>query len=117
MYIDAQTNKLLYGKKTKINYNHLRSLIRSFYISKDDVCYTVNERIEPNLNHFRSKGKGKTYAKPQGYYPNFDQALFKIAHEKLHTRKDYESLSSFLAEFKSIESNIKNYINGITSTI
>ena len=91
-------------------------LLDPFYISKDDVCYTVNERIEPNLNHFRSKGKGKTYAKPQGYYPNFDQALFKIAHEKLHTRKDYESLSSFLAEFKSIESNIKNYINGITST-
>ena len=34
--------------------------------------------------------------------------------KNFNTRKDYESLSSFLAEFKSIESNIKNYINGIT---
>ena len=92
-------------------------LLDPFYITKDDVCFTVYERIEPNKNHFRSKGNGKTYAKPQGYYPNFEQALQKIAQEKLHTRKDYESLDSFLTEFKLIKTNIKNYTNGIRSTI
>tara|TARA_B100001778_G_scaffold267795_1_gene229100 strand:+ start:118 stop:438 length:321 start_codon:yes stop_codon:yes gene_type:complete len=92
-------------------------LLDPFYITKDDVCYTVNERIEPNKNHFRSKGGGKSYAKPQGYYPNFEQALQKIAQEKLHTRKNYESLSLFLDEFKSIKLNIKNYTDGIRSTI
>ncbi len=92
-------------------------LLDPFYITKDDVCFTVNERIEPNRNHFRSKGNGKTYAKPQGYYPNFEQALQKIAQEKLHTRKDYESLDSFLTEFKLIKTNIKKYTNGIRSTI
>ena len=45
------------------------------------------------------------------------QALQKIAQEKLHTRKNYESLSLFLDEFKSIKLNIKNYTDGIRSTI
>ena len=40
-----------------------------YYIQKDDMCYTVNERITPNKDHFRTVGKGKEYSKPQGYYP------------------------------------------------
>jgi len=92
-------------------------LMEPYYITKDDVCYTVNERITPNKNHFRSKGNGTEYAKPQGYYPNFNQALQKIAKERLHTKKDYNSLREFLDEFKSIETNIKNYTDGIRSTI
>ena len=62
-----------------------------YYISKDDMCYTVNERIIPDKDHFRSKGNGTEYAKPQGYYPAFDQALKKVAEEKLHTKKEYNS--------------------------
>ena len=81
-------------------------------------CVTqLNERITPNKNHFRSKGNGTEYAKPQGFYPEFQQALTKVAKEKLHTRKDYESLSEFLNEFKSIEINIKSYTDGLRSTI
>ena len=92
-------------------------LLEPFYIVKDDMCYTVNEKIIPDKNHFRSVKGGKVYDKPQGYYPNFDQALLKVAREKLHTKKDYESLNDFLNEFKLIENNIKNYIDGIRSTI
>jgi len=88
-----------------------------FYITKDELCYTVNERIIPNKDHFRSKGNGTEYAKPQGYYPEFQQALVKVAKEKLHTRKNYETLSEFLNEFKLIETNIKNYTDGLRSTI
>ena len=92
-------------------------LLEPYYITKDDMCYTVNERIVPDKNHFRSKGNGKEYSKPQGYYPNFDQALQKIATEKLHTKKEYDSLSKFLDEFRLIENKIKNYTDGIRSTI
>ena len=81
------------------------------------MCYTVNERIIPNEDHFRSKGKGTEYSKPQGYYCNFKQALEKISNEKLHTKKEYSSLQTFLQEFKIIENNIKNYTDGIRSTI
>lgn len=92
-------------------------LLEPYFITKDDMCYTVVERIIPDENHFRSVGKGKEYSKPQGYYPNFDQALHKVAMEKLNTKETYESLSGFLNEFKSIETNIKEYINEIRSTI
>lgn len=92
-------------------------LMEPYFITKDEMCYTVNERITPNRDHFRSKGNGTEYAKPQGYYPNFDQALEKITKEKLHTRKEYNSLSEFLNEFKLIETNIKNYTDGLRSTI
>ena len=92
-------------------------LMEPYYITKDDLCYTVNERITPNKDHFRSKGNGIEYAKPQGYYPNFDQALQKVATEKLHTKKEYNSLNEFLNEFRAIENKIKSYTDGITSTI
>ena len=92
-------------------------LMEPYYISKDDMCYTVNERITPDKNHFRSKGNGTEYAKPQGYYPAFDQALQKIVEEKLHTKKEYNSLREFLNEFNIIRTKIKSYTDGIRSTI
>jgi len=92
-------------------------LMEPYYITRDELCYTVNERITPDKNHFRSKGNGTEYAKPQGYYPEFQQALVKVAKEKLHTRKNYETLSEFLNEIKLIETNIKNYTDGLRSTI
>jgi hypothetical protein len=92
-------------------------LMEPYFITKDEMCYTVNERITPNKDHFRSKGKGTEYAKPQGYYTSFERALEKISQEKLHTRKDYESLSEFLNEFKLIQTNIKQYTDGLRSTI
>jgi|TARA_B100001778_G_C18312310_1_gene504882 hypothetical protein len=92
-------------------------LMEPYYISKDDMCYTVNERIIPDKDHFRSKGNGTEYAKPQGYYPAFDQALKKVAEEKLHTKKEYNSLREFLDEFINIKTKIKNYTDGIRSTV
>jgi len=92
-------------------------LMEPYYITKDDMCYTVVEKITPNEDHFRSNGKGKEYSKPQGYYPRFDQALFKVTQEKLNTRKDYKGLNEFLDEYRKIENNIKNYTDGLRSTI
>ena len=92
-------------------------MLEPYFITKDELCYTVNERITPNKDHFRSKGNGTEYAKPQGYYPEFQQALQKIAKEKLHTRKDYTSLLEYLNDYKLIETNIKNYTDGIRITI
>lgn len=104
--------------KTKKNTTTISDpLLEPFYISKDDMCYTVNERITPNEHHFRSVGKGTEYSKPQGYYPDFKSALEKITKEKLHTRKDYKDLIEFLNDYKEIETNIKQYTDGLRSTI
>ena len=105
------------AKKKKLITTISDPLLEPFYIQKDEMCYTVIERIIPNGDHFRTKNGGKEYVKPQGYYPNFDQALHKVALEKLHNKKDHKSLNSFLDDFRAIELNIKNYTDGTRSTI
>tara|TARA_Y100000114_G_scaffold153062_1_gene172362 strand:- start:1606 stop:1926 length:321 start_codon:yes stop_codon:yes gene_type:complete len=92
-------------------------LMEPYYICKDDVCFTVNERIIPDGKHFRSKNGGKEYAKPQGYYPSFQQALEKVSQELMHTKRDYESLGQYLEEYKIIKNQIKDYIYETRSSI
>ena len=92
-------------------------LMEPYYITKDDLCYTVNERITPNKNHFRSKGKGTEYAKPQGYYASFELALIKISEELMHAKRNYDSLSEYIEEYRIISNQIKEYTDGIRSTV
>ena len=92
-------------------------LMEPFYITKDEVCYTVVERITPDANHFRSKGKGTEYAKPQGYYASFELALIKISEELMHTKRNYDSLSEYIEEYRIISNQIKEYTDGIRSTV
>jgi hypothetical protein len=80
-----------------------------YFITKDDHCYTVNERITPNKNHFRTKGKGKEYHKPQTYHPNLGGALESISKHLLHTKKNYTSIEQVIEEYRQIETKIKNY--------
>tara|TARA_Y100001973_G_C5195094_1_gene333654 strand:+ start:91 stop:402 length:312 start_codon:yes stop_codon:yes gene_type:complete len=82
-----------------------------YFITKDENCYTVNQRIQSNADHFRSKGKSKEYTKALTFHANFGQALNRITQDKLHTKEHYTTLDSFLNEFRTIENNIKNYIN------
>ena len=49
--------------------------LEPYFITKDDHCYTVQMTVKPNANHFRTKGKGKEYSKPQTYHPNLGSAL------------------------------------------
>ena len=35
--------------------------LEPYFITKDDHCYTVQMRVKPNSNHFRTKGKVKEY--------------------------------------------------------
>ena len=87
-----------------------------YFITKDDHCYTVNIKVESDKDHFRSKGKSKTYSKSISYHARFDQALRWISDEQLHIKKKLD-LSEFLTQFKNIRNNIKEYTDGIRSTI
>ena len=91
-------------------------LLDPYYITKDDYCYTVNIKVESDKDHFRSKGKSKTYSKSISYHARFDQALRWISDEQLHIKKKLD-LSEFLTQFKNIRNNIKEYTDGIRSTI
>ena len=37
--------------------------LEPFFITKDEYSYTVKEMVTSDANHFRSKGKSKTYEK------------------------------------------------------
>jgi len=91
-------------------------ILDPYFITKDDHCYTVNVKVESDKDHFRSKGKSKTYSKSISYHARFDQALRWISDEQLHIRKKLD-LNEFLTQFKNIRNNIKEYTDGIRSTI
>lgn len=90
------------------------SLLEPYFISKDDYCFTVNERIIPDGKHFRSKKGGKEYHKAQGYYPSLKQALYKIVQEKIYIGGDIKSLENLIEKLLTIKKEIKNYINEST---
>ena len=90
--------------------------LEPYFITKDDNCYTVNERVIPNKDHFRSKGNIKEYAKPQSYYPDLGRALEYISHNSLHNRET-NNLDQIIENFKLIETNIKSYTNEIRGII
>ncbi len=91
-------------------------LLDPYFITKDDYCYTVNIKIKSNKNHFRATGKNKSYSKSLSFHARFDQALKSLSLEQLNTKKKY-NIREFIDEYKSIENNIKNYTDGIRSTI
>ena len=91
-------------------------ILDPYFITKDDHCYTVNVKVESDKDHFRSKGKSKTYSKSISYHARFDQALRWVSDEQLHIRKKLD-LNEFLTQFKNIRNNIKEYTDGIRSTI
>ena len=91
-------------------------LLDPFFITKDEYSYTVKELVTSNQDHFRSKGKSKTYEKSHYYFPKFSQAIHKIAVLKSQT-KDFDSLISFLDDYKQINNQIKKYTDGIRSSI
>ena len=50
-------------------------ILEPFFITKDEYSYTIKEKVTSNKDHFRSKGKNKTYEKSLFYYPNLVSML------------------------------------------
>ena len=74
------------------------------------IEYCTGSEYNTDKDHFRSNGKSKSYTKSLTFHPQFERALEWISKEKLHTKKHYTTLSSFLDEFKLIQNKIKSYI-------
>ena len=87
-----------------------------YFITKDDHCYTVNIKIESDKDHFRSKGKSKSYSKSISYHARFDQTLKWVSDEQLHIKKKL-NLNEYLTEFTNIRNKIKEYTDGIRGII
>jgi len=86
-------------------------LLEPYFITKDETCFTVHGRVIPDGKHFRAKKGGKEYSKPQGYYPNLEQALDKISRERVYS-EDTMDLNKIIENITSIQKELKEYING-----
>jgi hypothetical protein len=91
-------------------------LLEPFFITKDEYSYTVKQNVTSDSSHFRSKGKSKTYEKSLYYYPNFSDAINKIAKLKADL-DDFDNLNKYIENYKKISNQIKEYTDGIRSTI
>ena len=85
-------------------------LLDPYFITIDDMCHTVNEVVQKNSNHFRSKGKSKSYEKAISFHPNLGSALFAISRYLKHD-KDTRDLDGVLDQYKTIENNLKQFID------
>lgn len=92
------------------------SLLEPYFITKDEYSYTIKENVVSDASHFKSNGKSKTYEKSLYYYPTFAQAINKIA-ELQNTKENFNSLKSYIENYKLIQNKIKSYTDGIRSTI
>lgn len=86
--------------------------LEPYFISKDDNCYTVCERVISDGTHFRAKSAGNEYHKPQGYYAKFDQALSKILQEKANILGSH-NLDEYITRLENINKNLKSYTDDI----
>ncbi len=91
--------------------------LEPYFNTKDEYSFTVKENVAPNSNHFRTKGKGKSYEKSLSYYPTFEAALKKIAVLKLSQKENYTSINSYIEEYNIISNQIKSYTDELRSTV
>ena len=91
--------------------------LEPYFITKDEYSFTVKENVAPNTDHFRTKGKGKSYEKSLSYFPTFEGALEKIATLQLSKKESYNSLKDYLKDYNLISNQIKNYTDGLRSII
>ena len=91
--------------------------LEPYFITKDEYCFTVKENVAPNTNHFRTQGKGKSYEKSLFYFPTFEAALERISTLKLSQKENYTSINDYIEDYNIISNQIKNYTDGIRSTV
>lgn len=82
-------------------------VMEPYFISMDDNCMTVNIKIIPDARYSNS---GKEYVKVIGHYSNLSSALKSIAKDKVNSQS-YDSLQSYIEEYKSVIESLNNTIN------
>ncbi len=70
-------------------------ILEPYYITMDQYCYTVYEKIIPDNE------EGKVYTKSSGHYSNIGSCLEAISKRKVNS-KSYNSISAFIKEYQEI---------------
>ena len=83
-------------------------VLEPFYIVKDTYCYTVMEEATPDQRYTEST---KKLQKTIGHYSSFGSCLRRIAGLKTSNKKEYNSLSEYIQEWREIETKINKLVN------
>lgn len=102
-------------KKGSINATIIKDpLLEPFFIYKDENGFTVKETCEVNT----VKGEKSSKVVSVAYYSSFGRALKKITLELLNKdHKTYESIKSYVEDWKEISQSLLNITNPITQKI
>jgi hypothetical protein len=87
-------------RKTETNRVITDPLMEPYFLSIDDACITVNERITPDIKYIRTK-TGEDYIKPLGHFSNMRNALNKVIKSKVNS-KSYDSLKEYMNEYSTM---------------
>ena len=90
--------------------------LEPFFITVDDYCFTIKERVTSDTDHFKSSGKAKVYEKSLFYVPNLGAALTRIAELRAGIG-DFNSLDEYLKNYETITNEIKEYTHELRSII
>ena len=91
-------------------------LLEPYFITKDEYSFAVKQNVTSDADHFRSKGNSKTYEKSLFYFPNFPNAIQKIAKLKAENG-NFDSLEEYVKNYELISNQIKIYTDELRSTI
>lgn len=103
-------------RKRKTNQTLRDPKLEPFFITVDDYCFTIKERVTSDTDHFKSSGKIKVYEKSLFYVPNLGMALTRIAELKAGIG-DFDSLDEYLKNYETITNEIKEYTHELRSII
>jgi len=103
-------------RKRKTNQTLTDPKLEPFFITVDDYCFTIKERVTSDTDHFKSSGKVKVYEKSLFYVPNLGMALNRIAELKAGIG-DFNSLDEYLKNYETITNEIKEYTHELRSII
>lgn len=103
-------------RKRKTNQTLTDPKLEPFFITVDDYCFTIKERVTSDTDHFKSNGKVKMYEKSLFYVPNLGIALTRIAELKAGIG-DFNSLDEYLKNYETITNEIKEYTHELRSII
>lgn len=103
-------------RKRKTNQILTDSKLDPFFITVDDYCFTIKEKVTSDSDHFKSSGKVKVYEKSLFYMPDLGMALTKIAELKAGMG-DFNSMDEYLKNYEIITNKIKEYTHELRSII
>jgi len=103
-------------RKRKTNQTLRDPKLEPFFITVDDYCFTIKERVTSDTDHFKSSGKTKVYEKSLFYVHNLGAALTRIAELRAGIG-DFNSLDEYLKNYETITNEIKEYTHELRSII